>query len=490
MRLTPSDIVSLYRPTLCSNRVFLRERGESESKPTAFDELLQRLGERHEQQHLQLLGAYEDLSVFQTEERLGKTIDAINKRAGVLYQPAFRAATQLAGVEVEIVGLPDYLIQDGDGYAIRDSKLSRRIDEKNHREIQLQLQLYGWLYQQTVGVAPKRLEVHNGKNEVIAIQHDGGLEALSTLEYVLRLKQMNEAAYEPVGWSKCLSCRYKDRCWEIAEANHDVATVYGVDQSLARTLHEGGVQSRAELLARFDLAALAELKRPQGKTMKKVGVAAEGILAFARAMELNQEFILKAPNIPVAANYVIFDLEGIPPQYEESDKIYLWGMQVCGENPTGFLPAVAGFGPDGDRDGWFEFLMKAKQIFLDYGDIKFVHWSDYEKTKMKQYMERYGDSEGVGVRVQANLLDLHDIAEESIVLPLPSYSLKVIEKYVGFKRTQEEFGGQWSMAQYIEAVETTDEAKRNALMGEILKYNKEDLEATWAVFQWLRAKRP
>lgn len=29
---------------------------------------------------------------------------------------------------------------------------------------------------------------------------------------------------------------------------------------------------------------------------------------------------------------------------------------------------------------------------------------------------------------------------------------------------------------------------RNHLMGEILKYNEEDLAATWAVFDWLRGK--
>jgi predicted RecB family nuclease len=33
-----------------------------------------------------------------------------------------------------------------------------------------------------------------------------------------------------------------------------------------------------------------------------------------------------------------------------------------------------------------------------------------------------------------------------------------------------------------------DEAKRDSLMAEILKYNEEDLAATWAVFEWLRKK--
>ena len=42
------------------------------------------------------------------------------------------------------------------------------------------------------------------------------------------------------------------------------------------------------------------------------------------------------------------------------------------------------------------------------------------------------------------------------------------------------------MARYIEATETDDEAERAAIMDEILAYNREDLEATWAVMEWLR----
>ena len=92
--------------------------------------------------------------------------------------------------------------------------------------------------------------------------------------------------------------------------------------------------------------------------------------------------------------------------------------------------------------------------------------------------------------MKTNLLDLLTLARDSIILPLPSFSLKVIEQFIGFKRSQSEFGGRWAMAMFIEATETSDESKRNQLMGEILKYNREDIAATWAVFQWLRAKAP
>jgi predicted RecB family nuclease len=88
--------------------------------------------------------------------------------------------------------------------------------------------------------------------------------------------------------------------------------------------------------------------------------------------------------------------------------------------------------------------------------------------------------------VLANLFDLLPVTQKAVALPLPSYSLKVVEAFVGFKRTQEEYGGQWAMAQYIEAIEMEDEAVRGKVIAEILKYNEEDLAATWAVLCWVR----
>ena len=45
------------------------------------------------------------------------------------------------------------------------------------------------------------------------------------------------------------------------------------------------------------------------------------------------------------------------------------------------------------------------------------------------------------------------------------------------------------MAKYIEATETGDEDVREKVMNTILDYNREDLEATWAVLTWLKSKR-
>ena len=490
MRLTASDFASCHRPTRCDLRVFLRHQREQEAEPGPYDVVLRRLGLRHERDHLATLGTFVDTRAASLEEQVKKTADAIERKVPVLYQPAFRATEKLSGTDVEIVGVPDYLILDGDGYVIRDSKMARRIDEENHPEILLQIQLYGWLYERSCGAPPKGLQVHGGTGEIVPIPYDGGKSALQELERLLNLKRLAAEPYEPVGWTKCLGCGFTDRCWSQAEKNADVALVYCVDQSLARTLHSRGIRTRKELLANFDAASLSELKRPYGSREQRVGKTAERILQFADAMEKQQEIVLAAPAIPSYKNYAMFDLEGMPPHLDELDRIYLWGAQVYGVKPSEFTCAVSGFGQDGDMECWFNFLANAKGIFETYGDIPFVHWAPYEETYLARYIDRYGDPDGIAARVGANLLDLLTVTRDSVVLPLPSFSLKVVEDYIGFERKEAEYGGSWAMATFIEATETSDEGKRKELMDRIIAYNREDLEATWEVFQWLRARVP
>ena len=197
--------------------------------------------------------------------------------------------------------------------------------------------------------------------------------------------------------------------------------------------------------------------------------------------------VLAPPALPAADNYVMFDLEGLPPQLDELDKVYLWGTQVFGAATGDYRAAVAGFGPDGDRRGWEGFLAQSRAVFEAYGDIPFIHWHHYETTKIRAYLDRYGDETDVARRVLRNCVDLLPITRDAVVLPDPSYSLKVVERRAGYRRTLDEYGGDWSIARYIEAVETDDEVARQAIMQEILDYNREDLEATWAVLGWLRS---
>lgn len=490
VRLVPTDVMTLYRPSECGLRVYLRNKKEPEAEASPFELVLRRLGIRHEQQHLATLADCVDLSRFPDEERTEETKKAVEQKAPAIYQVAFAAMTVLNGLEVTIAGRPDFLILDNDEYLIRDSKLSLRIDEKNHPEIIHQIRLYGWLFERTFGRSPKGLQIHNGRGELIAVAYDGGASGLAALSEVMKLRQLGEEPYEPVGTSKCDGCGFDERCWKRAREKNDISLLMEVDQSLARALVESGTRTPADLLARYDATTLSEFKRPWGNKTQKVGARAERILVSAQVLETKMERILSSPAIPASSNYVMFDLEGMPPYLDELDKIYMWGLQVFGERPSEYTASCTDFGQEGDRKGWNQFLHNSQVILDAYGDIPFVHWSPYEKTYLKKYIERHGDRDGIAARVVKNLLDLFPITKEALALPLPSYGLKSIERYVGFQRKQHEQNGAWSMAKFIEATEMEDASQRQAVMDEILRYNQEDLEATWAVMEWLRGKMP
>ncbi|MFI5294395.1 MAG: TM0106 family RecB-like putative nuclease [Thermodesulfovibrionales bacterium] len=481
LQITPSYFYSLYSPSSCELRLYLNCKGVEPAPPGAFEQVIFRLGKRHEKNHLATFPEFFDLTGMPAE----KSLEEIRKGSPVIYQGSLNSNVQIDGRMIEVVGIPDFLIKEGEGYLVRDCKLARHASEKDHPEIPRQLQIYGWLFEKTTGKRPLRLEVLKGDGDIERIDYEGEAAALSQLRGLLKIITLPEEPYSPVGWSKCGGCGYNDFCVKRAEESQSVALLPDVDQGLARRLRELGVSTIKDLATKYDESSLSELKRPWGAREQKVGKKAGGIILQAKAMLENKEIVVKRPEIPSSKNYVMFDLEGLPPQLDELDKIYLWGMQVFGEKPSGFLYSLAETGIDGDNKGWKDFLKIAGKIFAEYGDIPFVHWHHYEKTKINTYIKRYGDIDGIADRVLANLVDLLPITRDAVILPQPSYSLKVVEKHVGFKRTQEEYGGDWSIAKYIEAVETEDEQKRRDIMNDILKYNEEDLKATWAVFEWL-----
>jgi predicted RecB family nuclease len=488
VRLTASDFVTYFRPSKCENRIYLRHIGKKESEPSPYDQVLLNLGQKHETRHLSSFTDFVDIREGSLQEREDKTKKAIEHNSPAIYHPILTSIHKFGAKDYQIIGEPDFLVKQDDKYIIRDSKISRRITENDHPEILRQVEIYGWLYEQNFKKPPASLQVHSGTGEIVIVPYGGGGKALALLEHISNLKTAKTEIYTPAGWSKCGGCPFNYYCWLRAEKNRDVALVPDVDQNLVLALKNNGINSIGDLLQNYDEETLAEFKRPWGERMQKVGKKSVSIMRMARAISDGKEILIQSPQIPSYPNYVMFDLEGLPPQLDELEKIYLWGTQVFGNHPGDYMPATAGFGVEGDREGWMQFLINASAIFNEYGDIPFVHWHHYERVKIDLYLERYGDQNEIAQRVKSNLLDLLPITQYSVALPLPSYSLKVVEKHIKFKRTLEDVAGNWAMAMYIEAIETEDVGKRDELMNQILTYNKEDLEATWAVLEWLKSK--
>jgi len=488
LNLTAQNIYDLYVPSECEKRLYFRFHGEKETETDPFQEVLFDLGKRYEQEHLKTLTGVIDLSSVPVDDRINETKKAIENKAPVIYQGALRVSGPKDGKEITITGVPDFIILSGDSYIIRDCKLARKIDEKEGRHVEIikQLRIYGYLFEKSIGKKPAGLEALLGTGGTAAIVYDNGKEARDELGKILKIISQPSTPYSPVGWSRCGGCGFRPICWDAAVKEKNAAIIPDVDKGTAIGLRVSGVNAIDELLQKFDITKLSALERPWGGGFQRVGKKAGKILEQAGVIKTGRHKWIEKIVIPASDNYVMFDIEGMPPYLDAVESMYLWGIKVYGKNPGTYMPALAPIEQAGDKKGWEIFLANCKKLFAEYGDIPFVHYAHYEKTKLKLYTERYGDPEGISARVERNLFDLFTAARKAVILAAPSYSLKVVEQLAGFKRTQDEYGGSWAMAQYIKAVETRDSAERDNLMKTIQVYNEEDLEAMWRTMQWLK----
>ncbi len=354
-----------------------------------------------------------------------------------------------------------------------------------HAGIPAQLQIYGYLYELAAGAPPAALEVHNGAGEIVRIDYRGASAVLDLLREHRRLRAADPGVYEPVGLTKCGGCGYEDRCGDEARAARDVSLLSAVDQKKARALHARGITSIDRIPPAIDGADHRDMFW-EGKKNPRVRDTAARLRRFAEAFLSGQPAVIETPDLPDPARCVFLDLEGLPPYLDELEKIYLWGIKDYRGDAPRFSPALADFGLEGDRAGWERFLAIAAGLLTATPDLRFIHWGSYEKTAFERYRTLYG-GEGAD-RVLASLVDLLSVTRTSIVLPVPSYGLKSVEKLAGYERKLVGYQGSVAMARYIEACETDEETAREGIVKEILAYNEEDLDATQAVMEWLRAR--
>ena len=509
--LSPSSISRLYQPSSCELRTWLRSHGFEESPPGEFDEFIFAQGLLHEQRVLEELRASHpdliDLDGFNNKNAEAETIAALEDGGHLIYQGMFVVKTELGGNQVTVLGYPDFLIPDGDGWIISDAKLTRSIFNKPRKDgtrtpkstkiqIVLQLQLYGWMLAQIIPGAKFTLQVNTGSGETEAVEYDGGEAALSALERVLEIEALPEEPAEEVGWSKCSGCGFREHCWPRAEERQAIGIVIDVNVKLAAKLTEAGVTSYSDLYESHNEESLAELKSPGKGDDPAQQAAARLILENAEALSTGLPVRRRQADgapFPIPAelsaddNYVMFDLEGAPPEGSTEQIVYIWGAQVFGKNGGKFEAAIAGFDPGGDEQGWRDFLELAAAMIAEHPGIRFVHWANYEKDMVTKYLERFGDDAAdTGATVLASLLNLLPIAEKIVAVPLPSYSLKVVEKLIAFERKAVEVGkGDDSIVAYTTARDSNDAAVQAEIIESIRAYNEEDLAATWAVQEWL-----
>ncbi len=479
-RITGSNLADLLSPSRCERRVVLAARDTPEDPPSELRKVLLDEGITLE---LAVLNGLPrdllDLSDTPAEERAARTAAAVADKVSCIYRPALRSETEMLGEVWELNGTPDLLVRDiGGKYRIRDVKLMTNLEA--HPEVSLQLQFYAYLYEQTFGAAPAGLEVHCGDGSLQDVPPGSGPELEAMLRRVALLIRDGEQSHEPRGVSKCGQCRFRTPCYGQALAEHDVSLVSDVSQLEARALYAVDVFSAEDLIGKPIGVIAAALDDDCDRNAGRA--RAERVLRGAAAMVSCEPVVVRAPELPTTRELIMFDVEDTGCISDLPARVLLWGLRGYGAAACDYIPIEGGFDEQADSDGWFGFLAAVRGIIESQPKARFVHWSSHEVTKVNQYVERYGDHGEVARRLDGALFDLLPVARASIIPPTSGFSLKSIEKLAGYERTLKGRDGSWVMAQYRLAARGDSEVD----LQEVNAYNAEDLEATWAVMEWLQ----
>ena len=477
--VTASDFYTYYQLQECARRLWLdANRPELKAPPSEFDQLMFRKGQEHEKAHLVTLPdpvrpAYRPGDLATGADA---TMRLLSQRRPVIYQGV------LMSRDHSLAGIPDFLIREGDAYVVRDAKLALNLER--HREIPAQLGLYSHLLEAATGQQPSRAEVLMGDGTLTPVEITGVDELVGRLATIMSAEDEPD---EAVGWSKCNTCGFFDHCWAAAVDAHDPAVVPGIEQGLRNALVGTGAARYDDLLL-LGVGRLAGLRFQQKTRERQVGErTAEKVVQQVRVLMSGTMEILAAPQMPPTGPIVYFDIESNPWDIDMETRVYLWGLlldRTDGSAPQ-YWGAIAPAGPDGDAEAWQAFLTRSGALIQEFGDLPFIHYSHYEKTWVGQYVERWGDQNGVAAKVASLLWDMEKKAIRGcLCLPVHSYGLKHVEGCAGFKRSQEDYGSLWSVARYGAYLEAADDAEREAIGNELLTYNKEDCVAMRHVLHW------
>ncbi|MEA5464182.1 TM0106 family RecB-like putative nuclease [Leptothoe sp. PORK10 BA2] len=297
------------------------------------------------------------------------------------------------------------------------------------------------------------------------------LELLDNCETVLTAEKTPDVF---ISRSRCDMCVWLNHCYEVAQEQNHLSLLPGVTLNRYRHLDKLGLTT-VETLARNQPATLAQASGFELKVAEKLVHQAQAKMsgvAIART-DSNNNFTLSPQELPSAPIELYFDIEAAPDQ----DLIYLHGILVVNNQTQAetFIPLVARE-PESEVTAWNQF----QHVVAHYPDSPIYHFCPYEAQTVRRLAERYGSIIDID-ELLGRFVDIHKRIVDTVTLPIESYALKHIARWIGFEWRDSSANGAQSICWYDNWLESQDEQYLN----DILKYNEDDCRATFWVKRWL-----
>ena len=493
----------LYDYIQCPHKVWRDIYGPKDEKiieTNPFVELLWQKGVIHEKKVVAKLGKYIDLSKGSLDERINKTLLAMQEKSDLIYQGVLRH-DNLLGIPDLLKRLPDdsYIpidIKSGMAYEGENEETGEEGKPKKHYSVQLCL--YNELLRQlnfakhTKGII---LDIRGDEVEYDLNSVIGKRSPLTWVEFYESIKTQllslinNQTQNKPAQGGKCKLCAWYDSCKKWCEKNNDLSNVFYLGRSVRDVINRDlSVENTADFL-NIDLKTVMkqkeyEKKQGNSKFLYRIGKdSLKKLLDRAKILYQTKKPVIYNPIVFPKVKYeLFFDIEDDPTQ----DFVYLHGIYVRKDGSEQFLDFTSlEISDEAEKKAWQGFWQYIDSLPQD--DFAVYFYSHHEKTTYKKLQKRYPDVISPE-KLEAffdnpNVIDLYKIVQKQTDWPLGSYSLKALATYLGFKWRDETPSGALSIQWFNQYIETKDEK----IIKRILEYNEDDCKATMILKDALEA---
>lgn len=271
--------------------------------------------------------------------------------------------------------------------------------------------------------------------------------------------------------SRCGLCSWRQYCRQLAADSDPL------------TLLPGVTGSRHLMLQSLGIHTIPDLAQASPNTLKAVpGLGhkiARSLIQQARATQDDRPLWSSArsqrPAQPrIAPVELYFDIEADP----KHDVAYLLGVLVRDHaTPDQEYHPLLAADPNGEETTWRDFL----ELVTHYPQAPIYHFHAFEIHTCRKLAQKYHTSSTQLHSILSRFVDLHEWFTRHLILPVESYSLKNIARWMGFEWQISAGNGAQSIFWYAQWLETQE----REFLESLLSYNRDDCRATLHLKRWL-----
>jgi predicted RecB family nuclease len=278
--------------------------------------------------------------------------------------------------------------------------------------------------------------------------------------------------------NRCSLCHWYSDCYAIAKETDHLSLLPGITQSRFNELQalnlitldalSATTPRDLENLPGFGLETAKRIIRQAKATLSNQALPADGSPHPSQYDRILQDII------PTAAVELYFDIESEP----SLDLIYLHGVLVVDriQQTETFHPFLADR-PEDEVQVWNQFL----ELVWAYPTAPIFHFCPYEVQTVGKLAKQYGTPSDRIQPLLPRFVDLHELVTLVATLPVESYALKHIARWLGFEWRDASANGAQSIYWYAQWLQTGDRSFLEAIQ----TYNEDDCRATYLIKKWL-----